>query len=337
MSTQSYSEENAMKAAQVMLALGEELAGPIFQTLTKEQIYTLNRGVNTLSNVRENRQNEVLLEFYELMKTSNPYLSGSGNQFIRSLVERSMTEEDSRQLLSDLGTDKYSQLQQINAVDARTLANSIRKEHPQTIALILAHIETSKSAKVLAQLPVDVQVEVCMRVASLDTVSPQTLRDVEEALMSEMKGLIISGSDETSGVALVAEILNNIEKVHEDRIFDQLTEVDPELAEEIRNNMFTFDDLIHIDDRGTQTLLKEIDNQVLILALKTSSEEVKQKFFSNISQRAAEMIQEDLEVLGAVRLSDVEAAQATIVQTALQLEADGKIVIATPGSDDQFV
>jgi flagellar motor switch protein FliG len=228
-------------------------------------------------------------------------------------------------------------LQQINSVDARTLANSVRKEHPQTIALVLAHIDTSKGAKVLAQLPIDTQVEVCIRMASLDSVSPQTLRDVEEALMSEMKGLIVSGGEETSGVALVAEILNNIEKVHEDRIFDQLTEIDPGLAEDIRNNMFTFDDLIHIDDRGTQTLLKEIDNQVLILALKTSSEEVKQKFFGNISQRAAEMIREDLEVLGAVRLSDVEAAQSTIVQTALQLEADGKIVIATPGSDDQFV
>jgi flagellar motor switch protein FliG len=325
-----------MKAATVLLALGEEAAASIFSTLRKEEIYALNRGMHELSKVKENRQPEILLEFYELMKTSNPYLLGTNNDFIRTMVEQSMGD-DASQILSDLGSDKYTQLQQINSVDARTLANSVRKEHPQTIALVLAHIDTSKGAKVLAQLPIDTQVEVCIRMASLDSVSPQTLRDVEEALMSEMKGLIVSGGEETSGVALVAEILNNIEKVHEDRIFDQLTEMDPGLAEEIRNNMFTFDDLIHIDDRGTQTLLKEIDNQVLILALKTASEEVKQKFFSNISQRAAEMIREDLEVLGAVRLSDVEAAQSTIVQTALQLEADGKIVIATPGSDDQFV
>jgi flagellar motor switch protein FliG len=330
------SEETAMKAATVLLALGEDAAASIFSTLRKEEIYALNRGMHELSKVKENRQPEILLEFYELMKTSNPYLLGTNNDFIRTMVEQSMGE-DASQILSDLGSDKYTQLQQINSVDARTLANSVRKEHPQTIALVLAHIDTSKGAKVLAQLPIDTQVEVCIRMASLDSVSPQTLRDVEEALMSEMKGLIIAGGEETSGVALVAEILNNIEKVHEDRIFDQLTEIDPGLAEDIRNNMFTFDDLIHIDDRGTQTLLKEIDNQVLILALKTSSEEVKQKFFGNISQRAAEMIREDLEVLGAVRLSDVEAAQSTIVQTALQLEADGKIVIATPGSDDQFV
>ena len=330
------SEETAMKAATVLLALGEDAAASIFSTLRKEEIYALNRGMHELSKIKENRQPEILLEFYELMKTSNPYLLGTNNDFIRTMVEQSMGE-DASQILSDLGSDKYTQLQQINSVDARTLANSVRKEHPQTIALVLAHIDTSKGAKVLAQLPIDTQVEVCIRMASLDSVSPQTLRDVEEALMSEMKGLIVAGGEETSGVALVAEILNNIEKVHEDRIFDQLTEIDPGLAEDIRNNMFTFDDLIHIDDRGTQTLLKEIDNQVLILALKTASEEVKQKFFSNISQRAAEMIREDLEVLGAVRLSDVEAAQSTIVQTALQLEADGKIVIATPGSDDQFV
>jgi len=304
------SEENAMKAALVMLALGEDIVSDIFAKLTKEEIYALNRGMHALSQVRENRQQEVLLEFYELCKTSNPYLLGAGNQFIRKMVEKSMTDEEGRQLLSDLGTDKYNQLQQINSVDPRTLANSIRKEHPQTIALILAHIDTSKGAKVLAQLPVETQVEVCMRMASLDSVSPQTLRDVEEALMSEMKGLIISGGEETSGVELVAEILNNIEKVHEDRIFDQLTEIDPELAEQIRNHMFTFDDLVHIDDRGMQTLLKEIDNQVLVLSLKTASEEVKQKFFNNISARAAELIKEDLDVMGAVRLSEVEGAQA---------------------------
>ncbi len=331
------SEVDATKAATVLLTLGEETSSNLFAKLGKEEIYALNRGMQKLSTIQENRQSEVLLEFYELCKTSNPFLLGGSNDFIKALVERSMGEEDSRQLLSDLGSDKYNELQQINSVDSRTLANSIRKEHPQTIALILAHIDTNKGAKVLAQLPVESQVEVCVRMASLDTVSPQTLRDVEEALMSEMKGLIVSGGEETSGVALVAELLNNIEKVHEDRIFDRLTEIDPELAEEIRNKMFTFDDLIHIDDRGTQTLLKEIDKQVLVLALKTASEEVKQKFFSNISQRAAEMIREDIEVQGAVRLSDVEAAQATIVQTALQLEADGKIVIATPGSDDQFV
>jgi flagellar motor switch protein FliG len=330
------SEENAMKAALVMLALGEDIVSDIFAKLTKEEIYALNRGMHALSQVRENRQQEVLLEFYELCKTSNPYLLGAGNQFIRKMVEKSMTDEEGRQLLSDLGTDKYNQLQQINSVDPRTLANSIRKEHPQTIALILAHIDTSKGAKVLAQLPVETQVEVCMRMASLDSVSPQTLRDVEEALMSEMKGLIISGGEETSGVELVAEILNNIEKVHEDRIFDQLTEIDPELAEQIRNHMFTFDDLVHIDDRGMQTLLKEIDNQVLVLSLKTASEEVKQKFFNNISARAAELIKEDLDVMGAVRLSEVEGAQAQIVQKALQLEAEGKIIIAT-GSDDEFV
>ncbi len=330
------SEENAMKAALVMLALGEDIVSDIFAKLTKEEIYALNRGMHALSQVRENRQQEVLLEFYELCKTSNPYLLGAGNQFIRKMVEKSMTDEEGRQLLSDLGTDKYNQLQQINSVDPRTLANSIRKEHPQTIALILAHIDTSKGAKVLAQLPVETQVEVCMRMASLDSVSPQTLRDVEEALMSEMKGLIISGGEETSGVELVAEILNNIEKVHEDRIFDQLTEIDPELAEQIRNHMFTFDDLVHIDDRGMQTLLKEIDNQVLVLSLKTASEEVKQKFFNNISARAADLIKEDLDVMGAVRLSEVEGAQAQIVQKALQLEAEGKIIIAT-GSDDEFV
>ena len=173
--------------------------------------------------------------------------------------------------------------------------------------------------------------------ASLDTVTPQTLKAVESALLSELRGFLDLEAQETSGVVLVAEILNAIEKSHEERIFEQLMEIDPELAEEIRNNMFVFDDLVNLDDRGIQTLLRSVDNQVLLLALKTADDVVQSKILGNLSKRAAEMLMEDMEVMGPARLSDVEKAQTQITQLALKLEAEGQLQIARAGSDDEFV
>ena len=157
------------------------------------------------------------------------------------------------------------------------------------------------------------------------------------ALLSEMKGLVVSGGEETSGVVMVAEILNNIEKQHEERIFEQLMEIDPELAEEIRNNMFVFADLVNIDARGIQTLLKEVDNQTLLLALKTAPDAIKERVFANLSARAVQMLREDMEVMPPVKISEVEKAQASITQLALRLEAEGKIIIAKAGAAEEFV
>lgn len=329
--------KSPIKAALVMLMLGEDVAGEVFKRLGNTEIKSLNKSMAELGSVTEEEQREILEEFWALCQGSDPMLLESGSDYMKSLVTRAMGDAEGKKLLEDLATENQMKLVALDPVDARTLSNLVRKEHPQTIALIMAYIDAEKSAQVLAQLPVETQVEVCLRMASLDTVSPQTLRDVEDALMSEMKGLVVSGDQETSGVVLVAEILNNIEKAHEERIFEQLMEIDPELAEEIRNNMFVFDDLVNLDDRGIQALLKEIDNQTLLLSLKTAAEQVKDKIFSNLSQRAVQMLQEDMEVMGPVKLSDVEKAQSVITTTALRLEAEGKIVIAKAGSEDEFV
>ncbi len=326
-----------VKAALVMLLLGEDTAGEVFKRLRNDDIRNLNRGMGELSGISEPEQQAILKEFYDLCQRGDPLLLESGEDYMKSLAQRSLGAEEGKRLLYDLGDENQMRLNALEPVDSRTLSNLVRKEHPQTIALIMAYIDSGKAAEVLAQLPVETQVEVCLRMASLDTVSPQTLRDVENALMSEMKGLVVSGGEETSGVVLVAEILNSIEKAHEERIFEQLMEIDPELAEEIRNNMFVFDDLVNLDDRGIQTLLKEIDNNTLLLALKTASETVKNKIFGNLSARAVQMLQEDMEVMGPTKLSDVEKAQSSITQLALRLEAEGKLVIAKPGAEDEFV
>ncbi len=324
------------KAALVLLMLGEEVAGEVFKRLDMDDIRLLSRGMADMGQINDEERDVVLEEFYNMCVKSDPLLLTNGAAFLNSLAEKFLDAEENKKLQDTLKSDKQTKLA-LDAIDSRVLANLIRKEHPQTISLILAYSEPAKSAEVLALMPVETQVEVCLRMASLDKVNPQTLKDVESALMSEMKGLMEMDEQETSGVVLVAEILNTIEKSHEERIFEQLMEIDPELAEEIRNNMFVFDDLVNLDDRGIQTLLKEVDNQTLILALKTADEVIKTKIYNNLSKRAAEMLQEDMEVMGPTKLSDVEKAQTTMTQVALRLEGEGKIVIAKPGSDDEFV
>lgn len=324
------------KAALVLLMLGEETAGEVFKRLDMDDIRLLSRGMADMGQVNDEERDVVLEEFYNMCVKSDPLLLTNGAAFLNSLAEKFLDAEENKKLQDTLKSDKQTKLA-LDAIDSRVLANLIRKEHPQTISLILAYSEPAKSAEVLALMPVETQVEVCLRMASLDKVNPQTLKDVESALMSEMKGLMQMDEQETSGVVLVAEILNTIEKSHEERIFEQLMEIDPELAEEIRNNMFVFDDLVNLDDRGIQTLLKEVDNQTLILALKTADEIIKTKIYNNLSKRASEMLQEDMEVMGPTKLSDVEKAQTTMTQVALRLENEGKIVIAKPGSEDEFV
>ena len=316
-------ESNTVKAAHVLLTLGEEMASTIFGQFSKDDIKLLNQGMKTLSRTLENRHLEILLEFYELCKTLNPFHLSDHHSFMKKLIERS----NSKDVYTQQNKPKYSELEQVNSIETRALAHVIRREHPQTIAVILAHIESNKRANTLAQLPSDIQVDVCMRIARLDTVHPLILRDLKETLMHEIKGLNLSNDEETLGVPLLAKLLSNMEQVHEDQIFDRLSEIDPDLVDSIRNEMFTFDDLVYIDNRGTQTLLKEIEKKVLVLALKAGSENVKMKFFSNISQRAVDMILDDMAALGLVRLSDVKAAQAMIVETALQLEAAGKLTM----------
>jgi flagellar motor switch protein FliG len=325
-----------IKAALVMLTLGEDVAGELFKKLGKDEIKFLNKGMMNLTMLTPDDEERILIDYYALLQKGDPLRLEGGESYFKALLEKNMGNEG-RRLAEEMATENQMQLNALDPVDARTLANLLRKEHPQTIALIMAYSKAEKSALVLSQLPVETQVEVCLRMASLDTVSPKTLRDVENALLSEMKGLVVSGGEETSGVVMVAEILNNIEKQHEERIFEQLMEIDPELAEEIRNNMFVFADLVNIDARGIQTLLKEVDNQTLLLALKTAPDAIKERVFANLSARAVQMLREDMEVMPPVKISEVEKAQASITQLALRLEAEGKIIIAKAGAAEEFV
>ncbi len=210
-------------------------------------------------------------------------------------------------------------------------------EHPQTIALIISHLSHHKASQILVGLPSERQIEVVRRVANMEPTSPEVIREVEAGLEARLSNVLVHAVEKVGGVATVAEILNLCDRSTEKSIIDGVESEDPDLVEEIRRLMFIFEDILKVDDKGIQAILKEVDNEELCLALKTGSDELKEKIYSNMSARAAELIKEDMQYMGPVRLSDVEAAQQRIVDIARRLEDAGEIIIAGRGDKDVIV
>ncbi len=315
------------KAAALILALGEEKAAEILKNLNEYELHILSNEMATLEELTPQEIEEIANEFLNELEEEPPIEAGLDS--IKNIVEKAFGKEKAEEILKKIGTPLTKQpFYSLANVDPKIIANFIKNEHPQTIAVILAHLEPRQAAQTLAFLPEELQTDVILRMAKLETVSPEVVRELEEALEEEVKSAGGGEAQQVGGIEPVAEILNNVPKEIEEKILSKIEENNPELAEEIRNKMFVFEDLVHIDDRGIQTILKEVSNEDLLLALKGASEEVREKIFKNMSKRAAEMIQEDLETMGPVRLSDVEQAQRNIIQIARKLAEEGKIVIA---------
>lgn len=281
---------------------------------------------------------KILEEYYELISETEDYIFSESPGSKDSVVE-ALGEERARAILGgvNLGSGGGRSLESLEMVDAKSLSTFLVNEHPQTVAVILAHLEPEKKAEVLKRLPDALQAEVVLRMANLDNVAPELIAEIDAVLKRELASMATVEQGSLGGVQPVAEMLNVMDKNTETSIMSRLEEKDPLLAEEIRKLMFVFDDITKIDDRGIQALLKEVPNDKLLLALKTASEEIRNKVFKNISQRAAEMLREDLSNMGPSRLSDVEGAQQEIVNAARRLEAEGKILIARGGSEDALV
>ncbi|MBU0513516.1 MAG: flagellar motor switch protein FliG [Proteobacteria bacterium] len=323
------------KAALLTVALGEEFTAQLFSKLGEEEVAALSRTMARLGVVSPEKTERVMGEFLSNFEGSGvPMLDGE--QLAKMAITRSMSGEDAVKMITALDRSKEPEpFERLKNVDSRTVASFIRGEHPQTIAVILAHLPKNKAAEVITEFPEGLQYEVVLRLASLDTVTPGVVQEIDTALQEEVFNVESADSSSLGGVTSVAEILNQVDKATEDSIFGRLEDEHPELADEVRQLMFVFDDLLVIDDRGIRSILKEVKNEDLTLALKTASEELKNKILSNVSERAAAMIQEDLEVMGPVRLSDVEGAQQNVIQVARRLEKEGKIVIK--GGEDVFV
>ena len=324
------------KAAALILAIGEENAAKILKKLNEYELHALSNEMAALGELSPKEIDEIANEF--LKELGEEHSIGVGIENIKNILEKAFGKEKAEELIKKVGTPLSKQpFYTLMNVDPKMIANFIKSEHPQTIAVILAHLEPQQAAKTLSFLPESLQPEVIYRIAKLETVSPEVVKELEEALEEEVRSAGGTESHQVGGIEPVAEIMNNVPKEIEEKIMSNIEEKDEELAEEIRRKMFVFEDLIYVDDRGIQTILKEVNNEDLLLALKAASDEVKEKIFSNMSKRAAEMIKEDLETMGPVRLSDVEQAQQNILQVARKLADEGKIVIAKGGGGEVVV
>lgn len=324
------------KAAILLSALGPTTTKLIFKHMKDNDV---KRMINTMSALSKSpiwMVKRVLEEFYSSINEDNELLFSENKG--RDFILGTLGEDRAKQLLGqivDVGSNNT--LESLELVDTRTLANFLINEHPQTIALICAHLPVEKKVDVLRKLPEGLQAEVVLRVANLDFVSPELIAQLDDVLKTELSTLGSIDTQQLGGIEPIADMLNLMDKNSEKNIMARVEEKDPELAEEIRKLMFVFEDMVYVDDRGIQELLKIVDNQKLVTALKTAPEEVRMKLFKNMSNRAATLLKEDLDAMGPTKISDVEKAQQEIVQQLKDLEAKGKALISRGGEGDAFV
>ncbi|MBS1971510.1 MAG: flagellar motor switch protein FliG [Bdellovibrionales bacterium] len=326
------------KAAILINYLGKDALRVLLKRLDDGDIRKLINQMTKFRVVPVHVTKRVLEEYYEMISETEDYIFTEQTSS-KDVIVDALGEERARGILGGLNITSGGQrsLESLEMVDAKSLATFLVNEHPQTVAVILAHLEPEKKGEVLKRLPEALQAEVVLRMANLEHVDPELIREIDKVLKHQLANTATVEQSALGGVQPVAEMLNVMDKNTETSIMSRLEEKDPLLAEEIRKLMFVFDDIVKIDDRGIQALLKEVPNDKLLLALKTASEDIRTKIFKNISARAAEMLREDLGNMGPSRLSDVEGAQQEIVNAARRLEAEGKILIARGGSEDAMV
>lgn len=328
-----------MKAAILLACLGPKDASRVLGAMSETEVEQITLDLSNLGSIDPDVRDAVLEEFYQ-MAVAKRYVAQGGVEFARNLLESAFGSERALGILTKL----QSSLQEVpfeflKRADPSQVVSFIQDEHPQTIALILAHLDSQVAALVLSSLQRDVQADVIVRIATMDRTPPEIVREVERVLERKMASVFSQGFTFAGGVKEVAEILNRIERNAEKAIMSDLEERDPELADEIARLMFTFDDLVYVDDSGIQRALREIESKDLALALKTANEEVREKVFRNMSERAREMIKEEIDFMGPVRLRAVDEAQQKIVGAVRRLEETGELVIQGRGasSEDQLV
>ena len=326
------------KAAILVNYLGPDAAKKLLAKMDDADIRKLVTLMQKLRIIPIEVTKKVLEEFYDLISESEDYIFSDKSASKETIMD-ALGEERARGILGHLNaaTNSTRTLESLELVDAKSLANFLINEHPQTVSVILAHLEPEKKGEVLKRLPETLQAEVVLRMANLDHVAPELISEVDRVLKEELANIGTVEQSQLGGVQTVAEMLNVMDKGAEKAIMSRVEEKDPLLAEEIRKLMFIFDDIVKIDDRGIQALLKEVSNDKLLLAMKTASQEIRDKFLKNISKRAAEMLSDDLATMGPARVSDVESAQMEVVNTARRLETEGKIIIARGGAEDALV
>ena len=323
------------KVAALMVAMGQENAAEIMKYLTDYEIEEITQTIAEMKYLPVDVQDQVLGDFEQHL-LAGEYLSQGGVDFARGALERAVGPRKAQEILDRIMSTVSSGFYLLRNVPPQQLAPFISHEHPQTIALILSQLDSHQAAGILAQLPQHLQSEVAYRIATMENITPAVLKQIEESLESNLRD-IIGGNQDAGGPKVVADILNMTGTSVEKNVLDLMDAQDPEIAEVVRNMMFVFDDIGRLTDREVQVLLREVDQKDLVIALKAAGEEVKAKILDNMSDRVRNFIQEEIEFLGPMRLSEVEEVQLRIVQKVRQLEEQGQIAVVRGGGEDTFV
>ena len=325
------------KAATLLIALGPEKSAQIFKHLKEEEIEQLTLEIANTSSVSPQTKEMVLNEFYEIC-LAQQYIAEGGIGYAKELLEKALGEEKAKSVIGKLTASlQVRPFEFIRKTDPSQLLNFIQDEHPQTIALILSYLPPSQSSLVISSLPPEKQADVAKRIAQMDRTSPDVIKQVEKVLERKLSSLVNQDYTIVGGVDAIVSILSSGDRGREKHIMETLEVEEPELADEIRKKMFVFEDILSLDDRAIQRVLRDVDNSDLALALKGATEEVQNIILNNLSSRLAVMIKEDMEFMGPVRMKDVEEAQQKIVNIIRKLEDSAEIVIARGGGDEIIV
>jgi flagellar motor switch protein FliG len=324
------------KAAIFLLRMGENYTSEIFKQMSEQEIKKAADAMTGIGDIPPEVVTSVLDEFVQNLGGEGQLIVQS-DDFFKKAVSKALGDDKAHSLIEEIENSKREQpFSWSRKVDVATLTNHINAEHPQTIAMILAYLPPEIGSEILSGMQEEMKGEVAMRIARLGQVPEEIIREVDEALRNELSGLGQSGP-EAGGIDTLVSILGSVDKATEDTIMEAIEEESAEMANDIRQQMFVFEDLVSVDDRGMREILKKVESSQLVLAMKTATEEMKQKITGNLSSRAAEMLLEDLEVMGPVRLSEVEEAQQAIIRAAKELEVEGIIALGGKGKEDVLV
>jgi flagellar motor switch protein FliG len=325
------------KAAMLLISIGPEKSAEIFKHLKEEEIEQLTLEIANIRTVSPEEKEKVMEEFYQICLAQD-YIAEGGIGYAKEILEKALGTQKALDVINKLTVSlQVRPFEFVRKTDPAQLLNFIQKEHPQTIALILAYLKPQQASVVLAALPQDKQADVARRIATMDRTSPEVIKEVERILEKNLSSLVTEDFTAAGGVQAIVNILNTVDRGTEKYIMETLEIEDTDLAEEIRKRMFVFEDILTLDNRSIQRFLRDVENNQLAIALKGATEEVQKIIYANMSKRLAEMIREDIEFMGPVRLKDVEEAQQKIVNIIRKLEDAGEIVISRGGGDEIIV
>ncbi len=328
---------NEEKAAILFIALGPEYSAKLFQHLDDDEIEKITLGIANHKQVTAEQKANVISEVYQMLMAKD-YISTGGLEYAQNVLEKALGAEKASEIIGRLTTSlQVRPFDFLRKTDPSQLLNFIQNEHPQTIALIMAYLAPEQAATVLSSLPPDAQADVAKRIATMDRTSPDVIREVERVLERKLSSFVTQDFTTAGGTKAIVNILNVVDRSTEKSIIEQLEVDNPELAEDIKKLMFVFEDIVQLDDRSLQMVLREVDQKDLSLALTATNDEVKNKIYKNMSKRAGDMLKEELEFMGPVKIRDVEDAQQKIVGVIRNLEDKGDIVVSRGKGDEMIV